>query len=422
MISLANANTIRGGSAVVRFDPSVGVPLVKTMVGSSSRGPQHENTQLIKPEIGAPGASVSAVAGSGTGDAPFGGTSGATPMVTGSAALVMDKFGGSKRPLTGRPLLNALIPGISPVEVKARLMNNAETGIVSNPLTGALAEITRIGGGEVRVDDAVDANVAAWDDADPTGALGFGFVDVTDSVTLKKKVVIRNYDKLKFHTYKVTPSFRFADDAARGAVTVSAPSSVKVKPGLLGNTTFEVTLTIDGSKLDGNYMNSGIQGADPAGLTLNEYDGYITLDDGKQPLHLPWHVLPRKAAKVVPSTSTLVQPNPFPQVIGLDNQGVGTAQNDAYALLATSPNIPEGGQGGQAPTPDIRAVGINTFPVRAGFCSDEASFIWVFAINTWERQEHLVPVVHNVLLDTNRDGNGRLRRVQLRPELQRVAG
>ena len=217
--------------------------------------------------------------------------------------------------------------------------------------------------------------------------------------------MIRNYDKLKFHTYKVTPSFRFADDAARAAVSVSAPSSVKVKPGLLGNTTFEVTLTIDGSKLDGNYMNSGIQGADPAGLTLNEYDGYITLDDGKQPLHLPWHVLPRKAAKVVPSTSTLVQPNPFPQVIGLDNQGVGTAQNDAYALLATSPNIPEGGQGGTAPTPDIRAVGINTFPVRAGFCSDEASFIWVFAINTWERQEHLVPVVHNVLLDTNRDGN-----------------
>jgi hypothetical protein len=54
--------------------------------------------------------------------------------------------------------------------------------------------------------------------------------------------------------------------------------------------------------------------------------------------------------------------------------------------------------------PDIRAIGINTFPVPAFFCSAEESFIWAFAINTWERQEHLLPVVHNVALDTNQDG------------------
>jgi hypothetical protein len=72
--------------------------------------------------------------------------------------------------------------------------------------------------------------------------------------------------------------------------------------------------------------------------------------------------------------------------------------------LATSPNIPEGGLGAQSPTPDLRAVGINTFPVPAGFCSGQASFIWAFAVNTWERQQHMVPVVHNVYLDTNQDG------------------
>ncbi|HSG13497.1 MAG TPA: hypothetical protein VLA22_06485, partial [Gaiellaceae bacterium] len=83
--------------------------------------------------------------------------------------------------------------------------------------------------------------------------------------------------------------------------------------------------------------------------------------------------------------------------------GVGAAQNDAFALLATSPDIPSGPQGGQEPTPDIRAVGINTFPVPAGFCSASASFIWAFAINTWERQEHLLPVSHQVWLDTNQD-------------------
>jgi hypothetical protein len=114
-------------------------------------------------------------------------------------------------------------------------------------------------------------------------------------------------------------------------------------------------------------------------------------------------VLPRKAADVTPSTSTLV-PGSFPQVIGLTNSGVGTAQNDAYALLATSPRLVPGGRGQQSPTPDIRAVGINTFPVPAGFCSASPSFIWAFAINTWERQQHLLPVSHQIELDTNRDG------------------
>jgi len=80
------------------------------------------------------------------------------------------------------------------------------------------------------------------------------------------------------------------------------------------------------------------------------------------------------------------------------------AQNDAYALLAVSPNLPEGPLGGQAPTPDIRAVGINTFPVPAGFCSGNPSFLWAFAINTWETQQHLLPVSHLVYLDTDQDG------------------
>ena len=141
----------------------------------------------------------------------------------------------------------------------------------------------------------------------------------------------------------------------------------------------------------------------PVCLTLNEYDGYLVLDDGQHPIHLAWHVLPRKDARVMPDTTTIV-PGSFPQVIGLNNTGVGTAQNDAYALLAVSPNIPQGALGGQSPTPDIRAVGVNTFPVPAGYCSANPSFLWAFAINTWERQQHLLPVSHQVCLDTNQDG------------------
>jgi hypothetical protein len=162
-------------------------------------------------------------------------------------------------------------------------------------------------------------------------------------------------------------------------------------------------MTIDGALLRGNFMNSGSEGANPAALTLNEYDGYLTLDDGEHPIHLAWHVLPRKAARVSPDTMQIISES-FPQVIGLDNSGVGTAQNDAYALLALSPQQPTGGRGELMPTPDIRAVGINTFPVPAGFCSANPSFIWTFAINTRERQEHLLPVSHQIWLDVNQDG------------------
>jgi hypothetical protein len=403
MVSQAVANILKSGlpSTVVRFDPTVGIPLAGSMVGSSSRGPQHEDTTLIKPEIGAPGASVSAIAGTGTGEGPFSGTSGAAPMVAGSAALVLQAYGGTKATAQGTPPGNAIGHGLSPLEVKALLMNTGEINIVNDPLTGALAAITRIGGGEVRVDRALTAPIAAWDKDVPAGALSFGFIDVADgTVSVTKTVQIRNLDN-KAHTYTVTPTFRFADDFNNGAVTMSAPPNVSVKPGKGKLTSFDVTLTINGSLLRGNFMNSGSNGANPAALTTNEYDGHLVLDDGKQPIRLAWHVLPRKDARVLPSTTALV-PGAFPQLIGLNNTGVGTAQNDAYALLAVSPNQPEGSLGGQSPTPDIRAVGINTFPVPADFCS--AAFIWAFAVNTWERQQHLLPVSHQVYLDTNRDG------------------
>lgn len=383
MISQADSSAIKaalGSNTVIA--PNNVLPLVMTMVGSSSRGPRNPDS-LIKPEIGAPGASVSAIAGTGTGTGPFGGTSGAAPMVTGSAALLLDAY-----------------PQLSPAEVKARLMNNGYTDIETDPFTG-LAPITRIGGGEVRVYNALMAPAAAWDDETRTGALSFGFDDVSKNVvTLQRKVRVRNYSG-KSVTYDIKPTFRFADDIVNGAVSVSAPPKIRVGPKK--DATFPVEMTIRGDLLRGNFMNSGSDGANPAGLTLNEYDGYLSLDDGKNPIHLAWHILPRKAADVaVPKKTKFIEGG----ITGvkLDNKGVGTAQNDAYALLAVSPNLPEGLEGGTAPTPDLRAVGVNTFPVPAGFCSGSDSFIWVFALNTWERQSHLVPVVHNVYLDVNQDG------------------
>jgi subtilisin family serine protease len=400
MINQADSTAIKaqiGNPGIGTLDPAAVLPLIMQMVGSSSRGPQNENTSLIKPEIGAPGASVSAIAGTGTGEGPFGGTSGAAPMVTGSAALLLDGFDTNGKG-KGQGDANGL--ELSPLEVKALLMNTGEINIDTDPFTG-LAPITRIGGGEVRVDSAIAARAAAWEDGGAAGGLSFGYIDVADGlVQLTKTVAVHNYANER-RTVDVIASFRYPGDET-GAVTISAPNEFTLNPGFGNEDYFDVTLTINGDLLSGNSMNSGSMGASSAALTDQEYDGYITLVDDN-PFHLPWHVLPRKAARVVPSTTSLAGGG-FPEVVGLNNTGVGTAQNDAYSLLAVSPNMPEGGAGEQSPIPDIRAVGINTIPVPAGFCSGQDSFLWLFAINTWERQEHLVPVSHQFWLDTDQDG------------------
>lgn len=400
MISQADSNAIKASlPANGTVDPANILSLAGQMVGSSSRGPQHENTTLIKPEVGAPGASVSAASGTGDGETGFGGTSGASPMAAGAAALLLDGFDTNLKG-QGNGEANGL--ALTPLEAKALLMNTGETNILTDPFTG-LAPITRIGGGEVRVDAAMNAPAAAWEAGGTSAGLSFGFVDVADAnMSVTRSVQVHNYSN-EWRDYTVSPSFRYGDDAASGAITPSAPGTVTINPGFGNDTVFDVTLDINGAALPGNFMNSGSQGGNPAVLTLNEYDGYLTLDDGEHTMSLPWHILPRKAARVMPDRSTIVA-GLFPDVIGLNNTGIGTAQNDAYALLAVSPNQPEGGKGAQSPTPDIRAVGINTFPVPAGFCSAEPSFIWAFAINTWERQEHLLPVSHLIFLDTDQDG------------------
>ena len=370
-------------NTTLRFDPTLGLPLVGSMVGSSSRGPSNYYN-AIKPEIGAPGASVSAVAGSGTGTEAFGGTSGAAPMVTGSAALVLQAY-----------------RNLKPYEVKARLMNNAERNIYSNVVTGALAEITRIGNGEVRVYDAWADPAAAWDTKTRIAALSFGQVDASKKLAITREVTVKNYSSQTM-LYNVRTRFRFADDEALGAVKFLLPKTISVPAR--GTVTFPVTMSIDSANVRNNAMNSGADGANPAPLTLNEIDGYLILDGGpKSRIHLAWQVLPRKAADVR-GNQTLVFDSGGETAVKLTNRGVGTAQNDAYSLLATSPNLPQGGAGQGMPTPDIRSVGINTFPVPPGFCSDNASFIWAFAVNTWERQTHVLPVAHVVSLDTNRDG------------------
>jgi hypothetical protein len=187
--------------------------------------------------------------------------------------------------------------------------------------------------------------------------------------------------------------------ARLGAVQASAtPSEVTVEPN--SDAQFQVTLTIDGTLLRPWGLNSGPLGSNGDALSVFEYDGYVQLDnlgtpdDDSAPLHLPWQVIPRQAANIrtlATSVDISGSASGIPAgSVNLFNLGVGTGRIDTYSLIGTSDDLPEGGLGEQSPIIDIRYAGVATFPVPAGFCSANDSFVMSFAVNTWERQTHAV--------------------------------
>ncbi len=382
VISQLDANTLKQAAVTVRFDPAQRISLAGYMVASSSRGPSIDTT-LIKPDIGAPGALVSALAGSGNGVSTFGGTSGSAPLVTGAAALIKQAH-----------------PERSATEIKAVLMNSAETNIMDKPALfgGDLAPITRIGTGEVRVVPALVASAAAWDVASQSGSLSFGFQEVAqEKVELTHTVNVRNYSD-RAVVYQLKSIFRFANDEQNRAVQLTMPDQV-VAPAH-GDVQFIVTMHIDGHLLRNWSLNSGALGADGNELTLLEYDGYLHLTEAgnaNNALHLAWQVLPRKAGDITlqPATNGLT----------VRNRGVATSKLESFSLIGVSENLPAGLAGAQNPTPDFKYLGYATYPVTAGVCGTSHSFVLAFAINTWERQMHAnSPASFEIWLDTNQDG------------------
>lgn len=382
--SLSNAIKARLNAAEtvnVSISSANGIPLVGSMASTSSRGPS--SLQTIKPEIGAPGASISAQVGTGDGETAFGGTSGAAPMVSGAAALLLQAF-----------------PSRTPIQIKSMLMNSANTQVFTNPalLPGGLAPITRIGAGELRVDKAIGLNAIAWNPEDESAALSFGQIEAPfDGIVLVKKVRVQNFSN-SHRTYSVARSFRYADDAASGAVTVIAPGSVHVGPK--GKTDFLVTLLIKGSKLPTWTLNGGPLGGNGAALNGPEYDGYITLTSGSEELSLPWHVLPRKASATVAAPFVKTKNG---GTLKLLNLGVETGDYDVFSLTGQSPRIPRD----ELPAPgdnfavvDMQSVGVRYLP---------ASLVGIdvleFAISTFGRRAHPnYPAEFDIYVDSNNDG------------------
>jgi subtilisin family serine protease len=380
ILTQSDGNRIKANIAApvrVTVSPSVSVPLIGSMVASSSRGPSY-SFQTIKPEIGAPGASMSAEVGTGTGETAFGGTSGAAPMVSGAVALLLQAH-----------------PTRSPEQIKAMLMNSAETTVYTNPATlpGGLAPITRIGAGELRVDRAIGQSTIAWNRETRSASLSFGALEVAAPMTVEQTLRIENFSRHAKH-FKVKADFRYEDDRARGAVKVLVKPFVGVGPR--GREDLEVKLIIDPTKLPDWALDGGANGGNGALLNTVEFDGYLTLTGGGEEITVPWHVLPRKAGNVSADVAHSGKGGPS---LKLRNLAFNGGAYDVFSLTGVSPRIPSSeipGPGSNQAVIDLRSVG-----VRYSAADD----VIEFAINSSGRRSHpAYPGGFEIDLDTNGDG------------------
>ncbi len=375
--SLGNAIKANIAAPVhVTVDNSTKVDLVGSMAGTSSRGPGFSDTAL-KPEIGAPGASVSAEATTGTGETAFGGTSGASPMVAGSAAILRGAF-----------------PDRSPDQIKAMLMNSANTTIFTNPAVqpGVLAPVSRIGAGEVRVDRALALTTIVRNPKARTAALPFGFAEVAKRAELHGELLIENFSNVP-RTYTLAANYRYADDAASGATRIELPRTVTVSAH--GKARVDVEMKVDGSKLPlWNFASAGADGGNGALLEGNEVDGYVTVSGGGQTMSVPFHALLRRSSSVdVTGDHVKVGKD-----IKVRNSGaVQEGAFDIFALTGESPRFKRKLQpqaGDNFALIDLRAVGVRAVGPYLQF-----------AVSRWDRRAHpAYPAEIDIFVDTNNDG------------------
>jgi len=378
----ALATAVAAGPVSVTIDPSAAISLDNTMVSSSSRGPRMGD-EVTKPDIGAPGAWLSAEVETGASETSFGGTSGAAPVVTGVAALVLQAH-----------------PGSTPVAVKARLLNGAAAGNATLDATGTLypTPVSRVGSGEVRAATAVGATGLLANEGQGGGNVGLGLPHLSIATSYPVQLRLRNTGRTS-RTYSLATSFRDPADQALGALTVSGPTSVTV--GANATKAVKLTLRIDPARLPAwPFTTSAAETGNGAALDGPELDGWITATSGSESLRLGWQVLPHRSADVTAPTG-----------VRLDAGGVGSVQLrnkstvlgggvEVFGLTGTSPELRDpapgapGTAGSDAAVVDLRAVGVRTDGTTLQF-----------AVNGWDRQTvPAYPAEYDVFIDTNRDG------------------
>ncbi len=345
-------------------------PTYRNTADFSSGGPR-EGDSFLKPDVTAPGVSISsAFVGSGTGAQTLSGTSMAAPNTTGVAALVIQAH-----------------PTWAPTLIKALIMNTASAS--SSLIVGYDPRLN--GSGVVQPRRAVDSVAVAttgWGEA----SLSFGYdprvLGLSDTRTLK----ITNTSGRAI-SYRLTSSFVGDDLGAtihfsHANVTVAAHSSrlikvtIRIKPSHMAD--------LPGADALPTEAVLAIEGAVKATPTVG--------GRGRYQLRIPFLVVPRSLSAVSATgiTRFTVASGVATGTIKLTNPGLHSGNADVYSWGYGDPmdGIAEA---------DIRAVGVQALPGAFGGLSDDDRLLG-FAVNTYGRWTDAANNEFDVLVDTNHDG------------------
>ena len=374
------AAAVAAGTVTVTIDPANTTSLTNTVVGTSSRGPAISGIRA-KPDIGAPGAWLSAEVGTGSEMTNFGGTSGAAPVVSGAAALILDKF-----------------PKTTPAIVKARLLNGAST---ENRTPDAQANlyptpVSRVGAGEVRIAPAVDATGVLLNKELGAGNIGLGLPHLTKTTSFTAALSIRNTGTTT-KRYDITPAFRDPAEADT-VVKVDAPNSVTVPAK--GVTSFNVKVTIDPKKLaEWPFTHAAGFTGDGSELNAPEFDGLLKAvlgsRDAAPGLDRAAGAFGRRVHRGLGQGRSAAHADQ--RVEGAGRRRAGLRPHGHQPEAAEAGSGDPGSPGSNQAVIDLQAAGVR---------DDVATDVIQFAVAGWQRQTvPLYPAGYEIDIDTNRDGN-----------------
>lgn len=351
------------------------------LAGFSSRGPRSLDLKL-KPEIAAPGVGIdSAGVGSGAEPRDLSGTSMATPMVAGAAAL-----------------LRAAHPERTPYEVKSLLMGAALPAIDT---AGNEANVARGGAGRLAIDRAVAATFAAHvDDAPGDVAVSFGGRVAFDPYTVEKTVVV---DSFGAAALTLSAETAFTNELPGVTVQVS-PKTLTVPAG--GKGTLTLTLSVDPKTLGappGDSTTPPTTYGQPRQF-LTEASGFLTLTAASgETTRVPFHGAMRAASR---RKANLVAGCSGPDTVEIPITGESAHPSPSTMLLELGGEEPAK-EGGAAT--DIVAIGAATNLPTAETFADSSIYFGVAVSGEWITPTFAQLSVVSIEIDVNDDGKADFR-------------
>ncbi len=374
--ALTNVATPLEGTAVTISALAAGIanPNYHTVADFSSGGPRWGDLAL-KPELAAPGVDiVSAASGSTDGVAWFSGTSMATPVVAGVAALVKQAN-----------------PTWTPALIKSALINTAKS-VGSNVL------LRSVGAGRVNALNAVKAKVTI--DAGPNATMSFGMVygDAAATLTKSQKFIVKNNGT-------TTASYKFAAAAAAG-FTIPSGVTVKIYNGssLVGSTTI-ISLGAGASKTFTVKLVATAAAQENFGVA-NSFNVMITgTSSGKPSLRLPVFAMFQQVEKFAFAAS--VGSSRYDLTYSLTT---GTSQSrEIYTYVWLARDARERIGNGA----DIKNIGVNAVDIPdgsagagTGWWETAAAGKFEMVITSWDLMSNPALNEWDIELDTNDDGVG----------------